>query len=292
MTIKAVRSLLDHYKRGPLQHCVKSVRPAGGSANLIMAAQPSGDWSDFPTSDLILIETVTPGVHHKSNFGAGFFEERTPAGALFLIPPQTATQIEVRCDHTIRAVAIDARFAQANLAQENASLDFGHLHFGHFRNETVQSLARALWHGIAPDSGTGRLHAETLLSIMLAELALQASMPRPIAKGGLAAWQVRRVTEAIAECRADSLSLNEMAELVELSVFHFVRAFRASLGMPPHRYQMLLRINRARALLENSTSSVTEIAHAVGYDSSQALARCFRQQTGCSPSEYRRQHRS
>jgi methylphosphotriester-DNA--protein-cysteine methyltransferase len=68
-------------------------------------------------------------------------------------------------------------------------------------------------------------------------------------------------------------------------------AFKQSTGVPPHRYQLNLRIARARALLESTDTAVTEIAFDVGYESSQALARLFRREVGLSPSDYRRQHR-
>jgi AraC family transcriptional regulator len=85
------------------------------------------------------------------------------------------------------------------------------------------------------------------------------------------------------------LSLNELAAAVRLSPYHFCRAFKDSFGMPPYRYQTLLRLNRARRMLADTPHSVTDIALAVGYESGQALARAFRRELGVSPQAYRRQ---
>ncbi|NJS15771.1 MAG: helix-turn-helix transcriptional regulator, partial [Sphingopyxis sp.] len=81
------------------------------------------------------------------------------------------------------------------------------------------------------------------------------------------------------------------ASLAGLSPFHFARAFKQTIGVPPHRYQLNARIAKAKALLEVSDATVTTIAFEVGYESSQALARVFRREVGISPSNYRRQYR-
>jgi AraC family transcriptional regulator len=108
------------------------------------------------------------------------------------------------------------------------------------------------------------------------------------ASGGLAPWQIRRVTEALESDPAAEQPLAELAALVGLSPYHFSRAFKKSVGVPPHAYQVQLRIERAQALLIETRQSVTEIAFAVGYESSQSLARAFVRQIGCTPSEFRR----
>lgn len=114
---------------------------------------------------------------------------------------------------------------------------------------------------------------------------------RSMRRGGLAPWQVRRCVEMIAAGSMRDVSLTLLAPEAGLSPFHFARAFKTSVGVPPHAYQVRLRIERAQALLLRSDLPVTEIALEVGYDSSQALARAFRRQVGCSPSAYRRERR-
>ena len=53
-------------------------------------------------------------------------------------------------------------------------------------------------------------------------------------RGGLAPWQVRRTTEYLRDNLARDVTLSELAAVAKLSPFHFARAFKASLGMPPH----------------------------------------------------------
>lgn len=86
-------------------------------------------------------------------------------------------------------------------------------------------------------------------------------------------------------------SLAQLAGTARLSKYHFVRAFKASTGLPPHRYLVQLRIDRARILLETTNLSITEIAAQVGYDDPGYLARLFRGHFGMTPAKYRRDRR-
>ncbi|AMJ59646.1 helix-turn-helix domain-containing protein [Bosea sp. PAMC 26642] len=80
-----------------------------------------------------------------------------------------------------------------------------------------------------------------------------------------------------------------MAALTDLSVYHFVRAFKRSTGHAPHAYLIRIRVENARRLLEATDRSLTEIAFDVGYESPQSLARAFNKVLGLSPTTYRRQ---
>jgi AraC family transcriptional regulator len=71
-------------------------------------------------------------------------------------------------------------------------------------------------------------------------------------RGGLAAWQQRIVTAYIDEHLSKQISLATLAQLVRLSRHYFCRAFKQSFGVPPHRYQINRRIERAKVLLRGA----------------------------------------
>ncbi len=85
-------------------------------------------------------------------------------------------------------------------------------------------------------------------------------------------------------------TLRELAEVAQLSPFHFHRVYRAITGETPSGTLRRLRIARALVMLRDSTKSITEIAFDVGYESSQAFSKAFRQLTGCSATEARANH--
>jgi AraC family transcriptional regulator len=110
-------------------------------------------------------------------------------------------------------------------------------------------------------------------------------------KLGLAPWKLRRVLDLLSQSLAENLTLAELASSVGLSPYHFLRAFKASVGVPPHSYQTQLRMNRVQDLLDATNLSVRDIAARVGYDDPSYLARRFRKHFGTTPAAFRRERR-
>ena len=83
------------------------------------------------------------------------------------------------------------------------------------------------------------------------------------------------------------LSLSEFAQSVNLSVWRLCHIFKSDVGMPPIRYLRLLRMERAKDLLESSFLSVKEIAYQVGLNDESHFVRDFKSTYGFSPALYR-----
>ena len=115
-----------------------------------------------------------------------------------------------------------------------------------------------------------------------------AALREPVSRGGLASWQQKRVAAYIEEHVADDIPLATLAELARLSPYHFLRSFKRSFGMPPHRYHANCRIERAKQLLTNRELSVTRIALDVGFSETSTFSAAFHKLTGQAPSRYRR----
>lgn len=87
---------------------------------------------------------------------------------------------------------------------------------------------------------------------------------------------------------AENLKLSELARRFGYTTDHITRLFKAEYGMPPHRYQIGLRMEQAQWLLENTELGVEQIAYAVGYRDFSAFYRAYRKMYGYSPKEVRR----
>jgi AraC family transcriptional regulator len=122
----------------------------------------------------------------------------------------------------------------------------------------------------------------------LVRLNRGATLPVPLARGGLAAWQQRVVTAYIEEHLAEPIPLAKLAELVHLSPYHFCRTFKQSFGIPPHRYHTSRRIERAKAMLSKPAFSVTDIGLTVGFSETSSFTAAFRKATGLTPTAYHR----
>jgi len=143
----------------------------------------------------------------------------------------------------------------------------------------------------APLAASRKFGAESAALLLGRHLQQRYARQRPVSAdrkwGGLAGWQLRRVKAAM-EVSETSLSLDALARMVGLSPAHFCTAFRQSTGLPPRRWQMRLRTERAKALVADPRLPLTEIALACGYASSSHFATSFRRATGMTPSMYRR----
>jgi AraC-like DNA-binding protein len=132
------------------------------------------------------------------------------------------------------------------------------------------------------------IHSRPRISILH-----DASVPEhtPEIHGGLSPVRTRRICEYIASNLDQKIRLETLAEMAGLSVHHFSRAFKQSIGMPPHSYILQRRIERAQHMLRNTQRPLSEIALSAGFSDQSHLARHFRRMTGLSPSAMRWEQR-
>jgi len=74
-----------------------------------------------------------------------------------------------------------------------------------------------------------------------------------------------------------------LADAISLSPFHFARSFKATIGLAPHRFVTIIRLQRAQELLIRTPMSVADVAAAVGYSNVSHFRRMFRNQVGELP---------
>lgn len=83
-----------------------------------------------------------------------------------------------------------------------------------------------------------------------------------------------------------------LAHVSGTSQAHFARSFKGAFGIPPHRYLLARRFERATALLRDTDLSITEIVFEIGWSSLGTFGRTFRDVTGESPSELREREKA
>jgi AraC family transcriptional regulator len=152
---------------------------------------------------------------------------------------------------------------------------------------TLQKLQRAL-------DGSGiddHAYVETLALLLLWELrhAIDPKHSRlnPV-RGGLTARQLGRVREFVDTQIPNEITISDLAALAGLSHYHFIRAFKDTVGLTPYQYVLSKRTHRARALLSNSDLSLGDVALAVGFSDTSHLNRVFQKFTGVTPTAFRR----
>ncbi|MNI46651.1 Arabinose operon regulatory protein [compost metagenome] len=137
------------------------------------------------------------------------------------------------------------------------------------------------------ESPTTALQQQTAWrELMLSLLQRHAAVP-DAGKPGKEHRAVTRAKELLHERLAAPPSLEELAQAVNLSPFHFARVFRHATGIPPHTWLMQQRIARARMLLQGGCLPL-EVATQLGFADQSHLSRQFKQVYGVGPGAYRR----
>lgn len=161
-----------------------------------------------------------------------------------------------------------------------------------FDDPTTARIMDLLSHeAIVADPGS-RLFLEQTVDLLCLRLvrchSAMGVLSAPPPRRGLAAWQVKRVTDYMREHLEEDLRLEVVARLVGLSRFHFCTAFRLATGETPHSWLTALRMGRARQLLAERGLPITQIALAVGYQTPSAFTATFRRTAQVTPSAFRR----
>lgn len=115
-------------------------------------------------------------------------------------------------------------------------------------------------------------------------LACAESAPRALADESEA---MRRARRYLIDRYNDNVTLSELAAVAGVSRFHLVRAFSRRYGMPPHAFQVHVRVERATALLRAGMQA-SEAATTVGFADQSHLHRHFRRIWGVTPAAYAR----
>ena len=145
-----------------------------------------------------------------------------------------------------------------------------------------------------PANDTGRPASESADAMRLLHTRTWTGAPAdPVEKretycSRLAPWQLRRVTDFMRDNLPDTLQLAQLAAISGLSPSHFGRAFKGSTGLPPHRWHLTLRIERARSMLTDAGASLADVACATGFADQSHFTRVFSKVVGMSPGAWRR----
>lgn len=257
--------------------------------------KPKGEENSLVLDQLHLLcveTTQRPCDAHK--WMDGRFQSRPIIqGDVFVLPKQV--QFRERFEGAIDYILLylDADWVAA-VAQE--ALDPDHIEIlPHFPQPDpfIYQTGLLLKSAIEVKGSFNQLYGETLalaLSVHLlqhyagrkASRKLAAIAPVPSSSSNLAA-----IADYIQIHCDRNLSLIELANLAQMSLYYFARSFKQQIGLSPHQYLLRCRVERAKALLLQNELTVMEIAHRVGFADQSHLNRHFKQLTGLAPKQWR-----
>jgi AraC family transcriptional regulator len=131
------------------------------------------------------------------------------------------------------------------------------------------------------------LRADPWFADTIDEIAFPPPQRCPPLRGGLAPWQIRRVTTHIDANLDTAIRIQDLASLLNLSPSHFSREFKRCVADTPHRYLMRRRLERAQEMMLTTKASLGQIAGECGFADQAHFNRLFRRFVGESPRTWR-----
>jgi AraC-like DNA-binding protein len=186
------------------------------------------------------------------------------------------------------------RSAFDEIADDASAYRIGELRCPHgqgMADPTIRNLGLSLVSGFDRPHEVSRIFLEHVSFAVCAHIAQAYGGMRPNSmgrRGGLAAWQERRAKDLLAANLDGAIALAEIARECQLSIGHFSRAFRQSMGVAPHRWLMNRRVELAKDLMRDRKSSLSQIALRCGFADQSHFTRVFTRRAGVSPGAWLR----
>jgi AraC-like DNA-binding protein len=263
--------------------------------DIVEVGQPGGRHGGAGVPRLSIAEMRSFARLGRTDFGAGVTKDTVFRPGEFVVPAYNCTRSVTVLDHHVfrefepephllRTVFEDAK-------PGSATFDLGILHSGHAEDRNVSALLNHLWNEATAGNLAWRLATESaVVTLGVALLRAKARLERiPERASGERPcdWRVRRVMDRMATEIGSDVGLRELASDVGLSPSHLSAVFVAAAGVPPHRWLLRRRVERARELLRRTRRSITDIALSCGFSSSQHFSTVFKAQEGCTPTDFR-----
>jgi AraC family transcriptional regulator len=153
----------------------------------------------------------------------------------------------------------------------------------------IQQIGLTLLEESKNDSPSGKLYTDSLIQTLTLHLLKNYTSANSVQEihGGISGYKLRRVQEFIRANLEEDLSLAEIAEVADLSQYHFARSFRKTTGQTPQQYLMQQRIERAKELLAKNDLPIVEISLQTGFKNQSHFTTLFRKFTKLTPKLWR-----
>ena len=239
-----------------------------------------------------LIHVLTGPVRHEWHLDGHTYRVSSGSGSVLIVPNGLEASVQVwRARPEMQWILeLDPTMLEHRIAE---SVGCSRLELVPHFDITDSQLLRLLQtlHGdLCSGSPAGSLFGETVGAALALHLAQHYSTRSGATRqltGGVAEQSLRRVLEYIQANLAGDLHLQELAEIAELSTFHFAKLFKSSTGWSPHQFVLQRRLERAKELLRNPHISLSEVSLRAGFADQSHLSNVFRRFVGLTPARFR-----
>jgi AraC family transcriptional regulator len=244
----------------------------------------------FPASivrNLCVIAALGSGFLIEIEQGRRIF---TDHGEICLLSPSLKRRASFRQRGEVLRISYDDELV-GRVAQEigmSGTLDT--LTYRKLTNPAVYEVVHMLAEEMRPGGARAPMYSTSLALALLGQVLRgypPAEQRGAVGGAGLSPQRLARSRQYIENRLDGDLTVHELARAVDMSTFHFARAFKKSTGTTPHAYVLERRIAAAKSLVLNTTRPLNEISAELGFTNPSHFSAVFGRLTGTSPSMYR-----
>jgi AraC family transcriptional regulator len=256
---------------------------------IVETSAAAGEWAT-PAVKMVSIALARSNFSAKWHGARGLRSKDISAGTLAICEFDRSQQFEMRntaefgivmmSNEVLEQVGQETRYVRPELQTHDV-----------LKDSTLRRLMEILLSEKQANFRSGLFFLDSISTTLASYLLRHYSAASAVLEnstGGLAPSVLRRSIEFIQTHLEGNLRLSDLAHEAKISTSHLIRSFRQSTGKTPYQYLLHQRIERARSLMRDRRTSLTEVALASGFADQHHLARVFRRITSMTPSDYRR----
>jgi AraC family transcriptional regulator len=241
--------------------------------------------SPFPVLEMI---TAPPtAVPHSRRMGDYTQSATLVGGEIFVCPPSADYYVEWDRDLEFTLIGFQPRLFAEAMEGQSCELPPLAMH----ADLTIQTIVRNIRQDLADGCPLGSIYSDSAaLYLTIHLLKLWKTKPPTVQEDDrLASPSLKKVLDYLYEHYTDSkaVRLEALAEIANITQFHFHRLFKQSTGKTPKQYVLGLRIDRAKYLLRHTNQTLPQIAIACGFTRSSELNKWFTKLVGTPPEQFR-----
>ncbi len=245
---------------------------------------------DFADHVLVLYQVEEPLVIRRQH-GGRVSEMLYHTGDLGLYPGgDHVSQVELTTPSHNLYLTLDHQYLAQLVSQDLELRRFNLCERLKFTDPLLGQLSRQLLLTAGSPHALGQLYVESLTNALCQQLIEHHATYQRHRNGRpqLPAAALARIDDYLEAHAELPVTLEALASLANLSVFHFARLFRQTTGLPPYRYVVRWKIHRAKRLLRLSGAPVAAISDALGFASPRSFVAAFTRAVGCTPQQFQR----